>query len=111
MDSPPEWEGPSHGSPASPEADAPWPGILAGVPRAGSDGAGPRLTAEGSLTPLEAAAIAALLRHCFDDGRVHARGRDDRRLLRKAVQCGLVDTAGYPTRAGRRLLDVHSTAT
>lgn len=95
-------------APASLEAEGTWPGVLAGVPRAGVETPG---AAAPSLSRLEAAAVAALLRHRFDDGRVHARGRDDRRLLRKATRCGLVDASGYLTAAGRRLLDAHPSAT
>ncbi len=52
------------------------------------------------LTRFEKAALAALLGHCYGNGIVFVRSRDDRKLLKKATFLGLVDEAGAITQNG-----------
>lgn len=52
------------------------------------------------LTRFETSAMAALLAHCYHDGVVFVRSRDDRKLLKKALTLGLVDARGAVTPCG-----------
>ena len=58
------------------------------------------MAASMDLTQLEKATLAALLGHCYGNGVVFVRSRDDRKLLKKAAFLGLVDEAGAITESG-----------
>lgn len=58
------------------------------------------MTVTMDLSGFEKAALAALLGHCYGNGVVFVRSRDDRKLLKKAVCLGLVDDAGAITDSG-----------
>ena len=60
------------------------------------------------MTEWEQVAITTLLRHRFEDGWVYLRGREDRRLLRRAFSLGFVDEDGYLTRGGARFLETQA---
>ena len=68
------------------------------------------MSAMETMTEWEQVAITALLKHRFEDGWVYPRGRDDRRLLRRAGRLGFVDADGYLTRTGERFLRTQSSA-
>ncbi|MGQ0657217.1 MAG: hypothetical protein ACT4NU_03845 [Chromatiales bacterium] len=59
------------------------------------------------MTLLEEAALVALLQRRFGDGTVYLQSREDRLLLKKAVQLGLVTHDGYLTPAGQRYVTTH----
>jgi len=59
------------------------------------------------MNTFEQAALAALLQRRFGDGSIYLQSREDRLLLKKAVQLGLVTTDGYLTPAGQRFIATH----
>ena len=61
-----------------------------------------------AMTEWEQVAITTLLRQVFDDGWVYLRGREDRRLLKRALRFGFVDEDGYLTEAGERFLETQA---
>lgn len=61
-----------------------------------------------AMTEWEQVAIMSLLRHRFDDGWVYLRGREDRRLLKRAFRLGFVDEDGYVTGVGKRFLETQA---
>ncbi|MCH9672331.1 MAG: hypothetical protein K0U93_12865 [Gammaproteobacteria bacterium] len=53
------------------------------------------------LSAFEEVAIAALLDARYEDGFVDVQTRDDRRLRKKAVLLGLINSDGFITEAGQ----------
>ena len=56
------------------------------------------------MTQLEQVAIATLLGHRFEDGRVYPQDRGDRRSLKQAVRIGFVTRDGFITPEGMEFL-------
>ena len=60
------------------------------------------ISANGPAISATADAMGAFLGHHFGDGQVYLTGANERVLLRRAMDEGLVSDEGYLTRAGYR---------
>ncbi len=56
------------------------------------------------MTTLEEAALVTLLERRYGDGSIYLQSREERLLLKKAVQLGLVTRDGYVTAAGQAFI-------